>query len=468
MLEVEVKYRVADLARIEMKLANWEPQPPRHEVDQYFNAPDRDFGRTDEALRIRTVNDLNFITYKGPKRDPQTKSRFELELPLSDGPRIATEWRELLSRLGYRATGVVTKTRRIFNTKRDGFDVQAALDQVEEVGTYVELEIIADESRFSEAKSLVLKLAEDLGLDGVERRSYLELMIGKERTAFQLHVVSAVDELRREVTGAKRRGLRVGLVPTMGALHAGHAALIDRARTQCGYVVVSIFVNPTQFGPNEDFGRYPRSLPEDIELCRQHGVDLIFAPGTDTIYPAGFANHVEVGTLAKVFEGAIRPGHFRGVATVVLKLFNMVQSDVAYFGQKDAQQVAVIQQLVRDFDIPIQLVIVPTVRESDGLALSSRNRYLDATLRKEAIVLSRGLSAARDGARQGELNTEALVKLMTSASAAAPHLKLDYAAIVNPMTFQEINRLSGPALAIIAGRFGETRLIDNMWVGGDA
>lgn len=468
MLEVEVKYRVNDLSVIEGKLAGWRPQPRRYEVDHYFNAPDRDFARTDEALRVRTVNEKNFLTYKGPRRDPQTKTRFELELPLADGPHASAQWRELLSRLGYRPTGVVSKSRRPFTSNRHGFELAASLDEVNEVGTFVEIEVVTDETQFQGAKDLVLRMAQELGLNNPERRSYLELLLGKERTAFQFHVVSTVAELQREIATAKKRSVKVGFVPTMGALHAGHAALIDRARAECGYVVVSIFVNPTQFGPKEDFAKYPRTLHEDVDLCREHGVDLIFTPSVDTIYPRGFVNHVEVGQLATVFEGAIRPGHFRGVATIVLKLFNMVQADVAYFGQKDAQQVAVVRQLIRDFDVPVQLVVVPTVREADGLALSSRNRYLDATLRKEATVLSAALFAARQAVQNGERCSATIRQIMSTIVAQAPHVVLDYATVVDSETFREPQSLTGQALAIVAARFGDTRLIDNMEIGGDA
>jgi pantoate--beta-alanine ligase len=464
MLEVEVKYRVADLAPLEKKLASWQGPTVRREVDQYFNAPDRDFARTDEAFRIRRVDDKNVLTYKGPKRDAQTKTRFELELPLADGEHAAAQWRELLVKLGYRPSGIVAKTRRLYRLQRDGFEIQAALDLVEELGAYAELEVVAPESDFPAAKALVLNIAEELGLTNPERQSYLQLLLSSQKTVFHSHTVVTIDDLRREVAHARSRGLTIGLVPTMGALHAGHAALIHQARQECGFVVVSIFVNPTQFGPNEDFAKYPRTLDEDLKLCRQLGVDLVFTPSPEVVYPAGFGTFVEIGRLADVFEGAIRPGHFRGVATVVLKLFNMVGPDVAYFGQKDAQQVAVIQQLVRDLDVPVKLVIVPTVREPDGLALSSRNRYLDSTQRNQAPVLARALSAAKDAAAQGQRQTKDLAKLMRSIVATAQDAQLDYAAVVDAATFAEPAVVSGRALAIIAARFGTTRLIDNMVV----
>jgi len=462
MLEVEVKYRVADMAPLKKKLSSWTGPTVRREVDQYFNAPDRDFARTDEAIRIRRVDQKNVVTYKGPKRDAQTKTRFELELPLADGEHAAAQWRELLLKLGYRPSGTVAKTRRLYRTQRDGFQVQAALDLVEELGAYAELEVVAEESDFPAAKALVLNIADELGLANPERQSYLQLLLSKQKTAFDSHAVVAVGDLRREVANARSRGLSIGFVPTMGALHAGHAALIEQARKQCGFVVVSIFVNPTQFGPKEDFTKYPRTLDDDLKLCRQLGVDLVFTPSPEVVYPPGFETFVDVGRLAEVFEGAVRPGHFRGVATVVLKLLNMVSADAAYFGQKDAQQVAVIQQLVRDFDLPTKLVIVPTVREVDGLALSSRNRYLDPSQRNQAPVLARALAAAKDAVAQGHRQTNDLTEMMRSIVATARDVKLDYASVVDAATFRESTVISSRAMAIIAARFGTTRLIDNM------
>lgn len=462
MLEVEVKYRVADLAPLEKKLAGWSGPQTRQEVDQYFNAPDRDFARTDEALRIRRVDQKNVLTYKGPKRDAETKTRFELELPLADGQHSAAQGRELLLKLGYRPSGTVHKSRKVYHTDKDGFQVQASLDLVEELGAFAEIEVVAEEKDFPAAKALILNIAEELGLANTERQSYLQLLLSKQKTTFDTSTVSSVANLRREVANARRQGRSIGFVPTMGALHAGHAALIEKARAEYGFVVVSIFVNPTQFGPNEDLAKYPRTLDDDLNLCRQLGVDLVFTPTPEVVYQTGFATYVEVGALAEVFEGAIRPGHFRGVATVVLKLFNMVQADAAYFGQKDAQQVAVIQQLVRDFDVPTRLVIVPTVREADGLALSSRNRYLDATLREQAPVLARALAAAREAVKNGQRQPRPLSDLMKSMVAAAIDAQLDYANVVDPITFQEPTSLTGRALAIIAARFGTTRLIDNM------
>jgi len=464
MLEVEVKYAVEDLKPLAAALAGWSAGETRRDEDHYFNAPDRDFARTDEALRVRSIGPRNYITYKGPKTDAETKTRFELELPLGDGPESAAQFRRLLTRLGYRPGGVVRKARRVFRSHRDGFDVQATLDDVDGLGTFAELEITADEDQLPAARAAVLGAAAELGLTQAERRSYLQLLLEKQSPARDVKTITTVVELRRAVGGARRSGLTVGLVPTMGALHAGHAALVERARAECGFVVVSVFVNPTQFGPNEDFGCYPRTFDADLDLCKRLGVDVVFAPPAEEVYPPGFVTHVEVGPLATVFEGAIRPGHFRGVATVVLKLFNMVQPDVTFFGQKDAQQVAVVRQLIRDFDLPVRLAVVPTVREADGLALSSRNRYLDATQRQQAVVLFRALAAVRDNWATGERDPAMLAEAMTRVAATASAVAFDYAAVVDAQTFSP-PAADGPALAIIAARLGSTRLIDNLPLG---
>ena len=215
-------------------------------------------------------------------------------------------------------------------------------------------------------------------------------------------LVSTIAEVRQAVGQARDRNLKLGLVPTMGALHAGHASLIRAARAQSGFVVVSIFVNPTQFGPGEDFSRYPRTLEADLDVCRREGVDLVFAPAAETMYPADFHTYVEVHDLQDVLCGPSRPGHFRGVATVVCKLFNIVQPDVAYFGQKDFQQARIIQQLVGDLNLPLEVRICPTIREADGLALSSRNRYLNGEQRSHATVLYRSLQEVKAAVEKGE------------------------------------------------------------------
>jgi pantoate--beta-alanine ligase len=280
-------------------------------------------------------------------------------------------------------------------------------------------------------------------------------------------VAVTAEELRPAVRTARRQGQSVGLVPTMGALHAGHASLIEAARAADGFVVVSIFVNPTQFGPHEDLARYPRPFEQDLALCAELGVDLVFAPAPATMYPPGFRTWVEVTGLQDVLEGASRPGHFRGVATVVLKLFNLVQPNRAYFGQKDAQQARVIRQLAHDLNVPVEVIVLPTVREPDGLALSSRNKHLDADQRWRAVVLSRALAEARERVAAGERDADALRALLTERVAATPGAVLDYAAVVDADTLAPVARLSGPALLALAVRFGTTRLIDNVLISGE-
>jgi pantoate--beta-alanine ligase len=275
-------------------------------------------------------------------------------------------------------------------------------------------------------------------------------------------VAATVEAVRQHVADARRRGLSIGLVPTMGALHEGHASLIRAARAESGFVVVSIFVNPAQFGPHEDLARYPRPLEKDLELCGREGVDLAFVPDVATMYPPGFRTYVEVHELQDVLEGASRPGHFRGVATVVLKLFNIVQPDIAYFGQKDAQQARIIQQLVRDLDVPVAVCVCPIVRSADGLALSSRNQYLDADQRRRATILSQALAEARARVEAGERNGLAVQRALAARLAAAPGAVLDYAAVVDADTLRPIERLQGRVLVAVAVKFGATRLIDNV------
>jgi pantoate--beta-alanine ligase len=279
-----------------------------------------------------------------------------------------------------------------------------------------------------------------------------------------MNVSGSIDAVRQAVREARQRSQTVGLVPTMGALHAGHLSLIERARQETGFVVVSIFVNPTQFGPGEDLARYPRTLEKDLDLCRRQGVHLVFVPETRTMYPPGFQTFVEVTDLQTVLCGRSRPGHFRGVATVVLKLLNIVQPDVAYFGQKDAQQARVIQQLVRDLDVPVQIRVCPIVREPDGLALSSRNQYLTPDQRRHAVVLYEALQAARDVILQGERDPAAIERVLRSRIAATPDAILDYATVADAETLGRPERLHGTVLLAVAVRFGTTRLIDNILV----
>jgi pantoate--beta-alanine ligase len=260
---------------------------------------------------------------------------------------------------------------------------------------------------------------------------------------------------------ASQRG-SVGLVPTMGYLHAGHVSLVERARRDNDHVAVSLFVNPTQFGPAEDLSRYPRDLDRDRALLEQAGCDLLFAPGVEDMYPHGPGATVDPGEVAHPLEGERRPGHFRGVATVVLKLLNIVHPHRAYFGQKDAQQLAVIRSVVRDLDVPIDIVGCPIVREPDGLALSSRNVYLDADDRRAAPVLYRALLAARRCYEDGERSGDALRTAVRGVLAEEPRARVDYVSVADPLTFRELDVLEGPALVSMAVFVGRARLIDNL------
>jgi pantoate--beta-alanine ligase len=276
-----------------------------------------------------------------------------------------------------------------------------------------------------------------------------------------VQVIHTIAEMR-----ALRGGLaRVGLVPTMGFLHEGHISLVARARAECAAVAVSIFVNPTQFGPAEDLGRYPRDLPRDLAMLEAAGADLVFAPEPAEIYPPSFDTQVLVGRITGVLEGAARPGHFAGVATVVAKLFNIVQPDVAYFGQKDAQQSVVIRKLVADLNLPVEIVVAATVRDIDGLALSSRNSYLTPAQRAAAPVLFKALTAAQASYNGGERDAERLREIMRRTISAEPEAQVEYLSLADPQTLHELARVDRQALASMAVRFGTTRLIDNLLLG---
>ena len=271
-------------------------------------------------------------------------------------------------------------------------------------------------------------------------------------------MLETVDALR-----AARKGVgTLGLVPTMGALHAGHLALVERARAENSAVAVSIFVNPTQFGPNEDLARYPRDLPRDLRMLEAAGVALVFVPTVDEIYPEGFSTSVEVEGMARVLEGAARPGHFKGVATVVCKLLNIVDAERAYFGQKDAQQTVVVRRMARDLNMRTEIVVVPTVREPDGLALSSRNAYLGPAERAAAPVLYRALQAARSAWDAGERDAHALRGAMSAVLAREPLARVDYVSVADPWTLVELEHVTDGALLSLAVRIGRTRLIDNL------
>ncbi|WP_169977251.1 pantoate--beta-alanine ligase [Tautonia rosea] len=277
-------------------------------------------------------------------------------------------------------------------------------------------------------------------------------------------VVPTIAECRRLVTEARASGKSIGFVPTMGALHDGHLRLIDACRRHCGFLVTSIFVNPTQFGPNEDYQRYPRTPDDDHRRCAEGGVDLIFEPTVAEMYPNGpTATFVEVPGLSSVLEGKSRPTHFRGVTTVVAKLFGIVQPDLAAFGRKDFQQLAVIARMVHDLNMPIRLLPVETHREADGLAMSSRNRYLSADQRRAAVVLSRALQTAAEAVASGERSADRVRQDLAQAIELEPLAQLDYAEVADAETLEPLDDLSAgrPAVALVAARFGDTRLIDN-------
>jgi len=272
-----------------------------------------------------------------------------------------------------------------------------------------------------------------------------------------LDTVERVDAWRRTITG------RLGLVPTMGALHEGHLSLVRRARPECDRVAATIFVNPAQFGPSEDLAKYPRDLPGDLALLAREGVDMVFTPTEAVIYPPGFSTWVTEEQVALRWEGEARPGHFRGVTTVVLKLFNIVRPERAYFGEKDYQQLRVIERMVRDLNLPVTIVPCPTVREPDGLALSSRNVRLEPADRKAARVLSRALEAARSAAAKGERDGEALRRIAEDVIRGEPQARLDYVAVVDRETLEPLGRLDARgAVCLVAARIGPVRLIDNL------
>ena len=257
----------------------------------------------------------------------------------------------------------------------------------------------------------------------------------------------------------------VGLVPTMGFLHEGHLSLIRRAREECDHVVVSIFVNPTQFGPKEDLSKYPRDIERDLKLIEPLGTDLVWMPTAEIMYPQGYQTWVEVEAITSPLEGALRPGHFKGVTTVVAKLFNAVQPHKAYFGQKDAQQAAVIRQMVRDLNFPLEVIVCPTMREVDGLAMSSRNVYLDPEQRQAAKVLFRSLSAAKELFERGERNAENIRRKMKEILASEPLAEVQYVSCADYDTLEELDEIKGKALLSMAVFVGKTRLIDNCVLG---
>jgi pantoate--beta-alanine ligase len=274
-----------------------------------------------------------------------------------------------------------------------------------------------------------------------------------------IDTIAAMKEARRKLRGS------VGFVPTMGYLHEGHLELARRARSENRYVIVSIFVNPTQFGPKEDFAKYPRDTERDLAMLKKEGVHIVFMPGVDDMYPAPFRTWVDLEKVTERLEGAVRPGHFRGVATVVAKLFNIVEPTRAYFGQKDAQQLVVVQKMVADLNMNLEVIAVPTVREPDGLAMSSRNVYLNPEDRKAAAVLYRSLTLARKLWESGERDADTIRGKMTSMIQKEPRGAIEYVSIADAGTLEELQRVDHPAVVSLAVRFGKTRLIDNITLG---
>ena len=280
-------------------------------------------------------------------------------------------------------------------------------------------------------------------------------------------ISESVQEVRKVTANWKKRGFSVGLVPTMGYLHPGHISLIERARKENDMVVVSIFVNPIQFGPNEDLDKYPRDMAHDREVCEKAGAELIFAPQPSEMYPCENLAFVDIRGLGDGLCGAKRPGHFRGVCTVVSKLFNIVLPDRAYFGEKDAQQLAIIKRMVKDLNFGTMIVSCPIVREPDGLAMSSRNLYLSPEERKAALSVSRSLSGAKELMRNGEKNAVKIRETIVAGISAEPLARIDYAEIVDSADLSPVQRIEKPVLAAVAVYFGKTRLIDNFTFEGE-
>ena len=277
--------------------------------------------------------------------------------------------------------------------------------------------------------------------------------------------LAAIPELRRWVRDQRAAGRRVALVPTMGFLHEGHLRLVDEARRRADVVVMSVYVNPLQFGPTEDLARYPRDLPRDRALAQARGVDALFAPADAVMYPPGSEIRVTPGPTADRWEGAARPGHFAGVLTVVAKLFHLVEPDVAAFGRKDIQQAVLVRQMVRDLDWPLEIVVVPTVREADGLALSSRNAYLGPAERRQAVALSAALGAAHTAFAGGERRASALAALIGGRPEQEPAVAVEYLAIAEPRTLAPVDTVEADTIIALAARLGRTRLIDNIILG---
>jgi pantoate--beta-alanine ligase len=277
-----------------------------------------------------------------------------------------------------------------------------------------------------------------------------------------MKLAATIADLRAQIAAQRHAGKTIGLVPTMGALHEGHLSLVRAARAQCDAVVVSLFVNPLQFGPKEDLSKYPRDLDGDRSLLEREGADILFAPAVDEMYPPGGVTYVTVEGLSERLDGVSRPGHFRGVTTVVAKLFHIVEPDFAFFGQKDAAQHAILRRMVRDLNFPLEIVVCPIVREPDGLAMSSRNTYLNPAERQQALVLSRTLQHIEQRFVAGESHSATLIAAGQSLFAGEPAARLDYLAIVDSDTLEPVDTITRPALVALAAWVGSTRLIDNI------
>jgi pantoate--beta-alanine ligase len=277
-----------------------------------------------------------------------------------------------------------------------------------------------------------------------------------------MKICATIPEARAACSEARANRKRLGLVPTMGALHEGHLSLVRAAKAQCDVVVVSIFVNPTQFGPTEDLAKYPRQFERDCQMLEKEGVDILFAPPVEEIYPRGSVTWVTVEGLSDKLDGRSRPGHFRGVTTVVAKLFNIIEPDAAFFGQKDAAQLAVIRRMVRDLNFPVEIVACPIVREADGLAMSSRNAYLNREERGRAAVLHRSLEEAERRFGAGERNSNRLISAAGELISSEPNVRLDYLEMVDPESLEPVEIVSGKALLAVAAYVRTTRLIDNI------
>ncbi len=277
-----------------------------------------------------------------------------------------------------------------------------------------------------------------------------------------MNIAKTIKSVRNLVKTARNKGKTIGFVPTMGALHIGHISLINTAVRKCDFVVVSIFINPTQFGSGEDFEKYPRPLKTDMAICRKAGVDAVFAPTTAQMYPQENLAWVNVEKLTEHLCGRFRPGHFRGVTTVCTKLFNIVEPDIAFFGQKDAQQAIIIKQMVSDLNIPLKIIVCPTVRQSDGLAVSSRNQYLTASQKKDALLIYKSLLKCKKLIENGTKDTKTIINQMRKILQQAPSIKIEYISIIDAKTLKKLDNITGKVLSAVAVKIGSTRLIDNI------